>query len=91
MVLQAQGVYFKKLHFLAFSDAHGVVLLPARVSNLRGLKKELRKRNLDSSYSGSKRELLQRLEKFVRDDNKKNALVVRGNWLGDVESAFQNL
>ena len=56
--------------------------------NAEGLKKELRKRNLDSSYSGSKRELMQRLEKFVRDDNKKNALILRGIWLADVEATF---
>ena len=36
--------------------------------NAQELKKELRKRKLDSSYNGSKRELIQRIEKFVKDD-----------------------
>ena len=60
----------------------------AKGMKAEALKKELRKRNLDSSYSGSKRELLQRLEKFARDANKRNALILRGKWLADVEAAF---
>jgi Leucine-rich repeat (LRR) protein len=67
------------------------MLRAAKGMKAEGLKKELRARHLDSSYSGSKRELLQRLEKFVRNDNKKNALILKGIWLADVETAFVNV
>jgi hypothetical protein len=56
--------------------------------NAQELKKELRKRKLDSSYNGSKRELIQRIEKFVKDDNKKKQLIVRGDWIQEVEMKY---
>ena len=64
------------------------MLKEAKGMNASELKKELRKRKLDASYSGSRRELVQRLEKFCVDDNKKNDLIERGNWLTDVESKY---
>ena len=64
------------------------MLRAAKGMKAEGLKKELRKRKLDSSYSGSNKELYLRLEKHVKADNKKNALIIRGIWLADVEKAF---
>ena len=52
------------------------------------LKKELRKRKLDASYQGSRRELIQRLEKFIVDDNKNNVAIQRGLWMTDVELKY---
>lgn len=67
------------------------MLKMAKGMNASELKKELKKRELDSSYSGSRRELVQRLEKFCVDDNKNNVVIIRGDWITEVELKYLDI
>ena len=70
------------------TEDNRVMLREAKGMNASELKKELRKRKLDASYSGSRRELVQRLEKFCKEDNEQNELIERGSWLTAVEIKY---
>ena len=68
--------------------ANKELLKDSKGMNAGHLKKELRKRKLDASYNGSRRELVTRIEQFVKRDNEQNALIMRGDWIHDVEMKY---